>query len=1518
MKKRGRVLALLLAAALTFGSVPGTAMAQDGIRPADGTTKEQPFWSGTGGSDQFRIPCLVSLDDGTLVAGCDARWTTYADGGGLDTIVSHSKDKGENWNYTFANYLGDNGNVWNGASTAFIDPAMATDGKNVYMIADLLPAGCALNGANHAPVVGKSHDDKGNILLADAREWGNAWAAGRTQASNYTYYLEKNTKKDAESAYVIKDQSGKIVEDYTVDAFFNVKGDGVDTNLFEADSPFQVWPTDYLYLTSSADGGKTWSEPSIIDAKKDTEQTLLVGPGRGIVTSTGRIVFTAYEFTSGDKNSAVIYSDDKGKTWKRGESVSGWSSEAVATEADGKLYMFTRHGGYYVSDDFGETWSPKKEMGISYNLNCQLTAVTYPQKIDGKTAILFAAPSNTGSRAAGKIFVGLVQEDGTLDWEYEYSINGSAYYAYSCLTVLPDGTVGLLYEHAGSALTYKNLDINDIAKGAAIGNIWCTDEKGDTVADVTMKSGESKEFTVNGVKEGAEVTVSSDAKDVVDASYTDGKLKVTSKKVDGLERAVVTLKSSDASTKVRVTVTDSENYEIVDLRIGDTKTYVDKTGNYAGSNLDGLDKTIAEVELKGEDPQTVETQVKAQLATAQANFNGEKKSLDSCLFTFDKVENKDNTYKISAQAGDAKVYVNHKTAPSKCVCTTTETEVLLEQKADGTVALKDTTNGANGSYLYFWKADNSKLHFDRNSSADTNCQLELWKKAAKGNEESELPGYEKVAEAAQITNGGQYLIAAKASDGSYYVVNPASSSKNFEHVAKVIKEQVEAKPEAAVQLGNDAQFNGEKKKISECLFTFDKQDDGKFIISSTTAEGQTVYLTPKMATSATTPLTTTRAAIDVAKGSQGFTFTQTEGGTKGGILFFWKDDTAKLHFDRSSTVDAKGRCDFDIYKQSEAASESEIAGYEKVTELTEITDNGQYLIVAKANNGSNYLLNPAQGTEKYSYAAKVTGEMYEGETTTAKTEIAITGKAEGQTAVTIGEVTYYIFVENDVKEVTLKIGDKYNVPGKIVKESGDTSSIKKEERNDMPPYKAITKVEEGTYLFGSSTHIMLNSASTVAGEPKGLGMSSANFNTGEYKEYMWTLKKSGNGYTMQDVNGKYVNISGQNVELTDTPQVLTVGDSKHGGFSVSNGSAYLNNWAGTNNKIAAWSADDNAWYFYKASEGNVITAAAAGEVTLVTEGTTYKITIEKDTQECEHSYTWKETTAPTCTEKGVETGTCSKCNSITTREIPALGHDFGEWQVTKEPTCTEKGQESRSCTRCDETETREIAATGKHDVELKNAKEATCTEAGYTGDKVCKVCGTVVEEGKEIAALGHDFTEWTVEKEATETETGLEVRTCKREGCGVKETREIPKLPVAPEDVDKSALEEYYNECLEYYKEADYTADSWKVYQEAMDNAKAVLEDEEATEQDVKEAIVEIKDAVDGLKRIPDVTKPNDDNTKPSDENKKPNNDKNDSDNNDSNKPAKTGDTASAVPFVLGMAGCLGVFIESIRRRFGK
>lgn len=1368
MKKRGRALALLLAAVLTVSSVPGTVMAADGVKPQDGTTKEQPFWSGTGGSTRFRIPCLVSLDDGTLVAGCDARWNTSLDGGGLDTIVSRSTDKGKTWHYTFANYLGDNGNTHNNNSTAFIDPAMATDGEKVYMIADLYPAGYALNGASHAPVAGKSHDENGNILLADARKWQNCWVNDRQNEANYTYHLEKNDKKESDSAYVIKDANGAIVEGYTVDAYFNIKGKDVDANLFEADSPFQVWPTDYLYLTTSEDAGATWSVPTIVNMRKDHEQSLLVGPGRGMVTSKGRILFTAYEFTGSDKNSVAIYSDDGGKTWERGKSVSGWSSEAVVTEADGKLYMFTRHGGYYTSDDFGETWSTQKNMGISYWLNCQLTAITYPKKIDGKTAILFATPSSSSGRAAGKIFVGLVQDDGTLDWKYNYSINGSAYYAYSCLTILPDGTIGLLYESDGTVITYEDFDIEDVAKGAAIGNIWCTDENG-TVADVTMTSDMSKKLTVNGLKDGAQVKVSSDNENAVTAAYAGGKVTLTSKAVTGMEKATVTVESEGEKTTVSVIVTDEKDYEIVDLRVGDTKTYTDKTGNYSGSALEGLNKDIADVTLTGEDAQAVEKQVKAQLATSEAHFDGAEKSLDECLFTFASVEGQDNTYTMSAKDGDKTVYVNYRSAASAgTVCAEASANIKLEERSDDqTFELLDQTAGANGNRLYFHKDNESKLCFDRNTGDHANCRMELYKKAANSSAESAIPGYEKVTGLSQITSGEKYLIAAKAATGTYYVVNPSAAGEKYKHVAKVVEETIPVKQEAAVALGSNAQFNDRgEKKISKCLFTFDKQaEEGKYKISATTEDGQKVYLGPKSAASAQTPLTTTEAVITVAKTDKGFTLNQMENSANGGYLYFWKDNEGKFHFDRNSSVDPNGKCEFELYKKADNAEAAEIPGYEKLNDMSEIEANGQYLIAMKAKDNKYYLLNPATGNDKYSYVAKVTGEMYKDETIGAKTDIAITGKSEGKTSVKIGNKTYFIFVKNDVEEVTIKIGETYNVPGKILNESEVTKDgiVSLEKRENMPPYKAISEITEGTYLFGNNSHIMLNTVSTAAGTEKGLGMKAVNFNNDETaKDFMWTLTKSGDGYTMKDAaSGKYINISGSNVELKETEQVLTIRARANGGFSVSTNNYYLNNWAGNNNKVAAYPSDDNGWSFYKASAGNVVTGVKEGTVTVkASEGTNYKITVEKDVPEVKE-YTVTATVNDDAMGTAELSPSASKYKEGT--EVTATAkvkdeskYEFVNWTVNDEEVSKKA----------------EYKFTVDKDMELKaNFKAKDPVEETFTvkvkandanmGEAKLDPAKAEYAKGEKVKAMaaakeGYEFVNWTVDGKAVSAEATYE------------------------------------------------------------------------------------------------------------------------------------------------------------------
>lgn len=80
----------------------------------------------------------------------------------------------------------------------------------------------------------------------------------------------------------------------------------------------------------------------------------------------------------------------------------------------------------------------------------------------------------------------------------------------------------------------------------------------------------------------------------------------------------------------------------------------------------------------------------------------------------------------------------------------------------------------------------------------------------------------------------------------------------------------------------------------------------------------------------------------------------------------------------------------------------------------------------------------------------------------------------------------------------------------------------------------------------------------------------------------------------------------------------------------------------------------------------------------------------------------------------------------------------------------------------------------------------------------------------------------------------------------------VEEKPDPQPETDKSRLEALYKECLETYKEADYTKDSWSVFANAMKDADVVLENEEATQEEVDKAEDALKDAVDNLKKVPE------------------------------------------------------------------
>ena len=73
----------------------------------------------------------------------------------------------------------------------------------------------------------------------------------------------------------------------------------------------------------------------------------------------------------------------------------------------------------------------------------------------------------------------------------------------------------------------------------------------------------------------------------------------------------------------------------------------------------------------------------------------------------------------------------------------------------------------------------------------------------------------------------------------------------------------------------------------------------------------------------------------------------------------------------------------------------------------------------------------------------------------------------------------------------------------------------------------------------------------------------------------------------------------------------------------------------------------------------------------------------------EHSYTTS-VTAPTCTEQGCTTYTCSCGDSYVDDYVDALDHDFKDYTYNNDAKCEQDGTETATCDRdnCDETDTR--------------------------------------------------------------------------------------------------------------------------------------------------------------------------------------------------------------------------------------
>ena len=203
--------------------------------------------------------------------------------------------------------------------------------------------------------------------------------------------------------------------------------------------------------------------------------------------------------------------------------------------------------------------------------------------------------------------------------------------------------------------------------------------------------------------------------------------------------------------------------------------------------------------------------------------------------------------------------------------------------------------------------------------------------------------------------------------------------------------------------------------------------------------------------------------------------------------------------------------------------------------------------------------------------------------------------------------------------------------------------------------------------------------------------------------------------------------------------------------------------------IGAWAFRDctsltDVYYAGSEAQWKAISISSNGNDDLLTANIHYNYV--------SHTHSYKDVvTAPTCTEKGYTTHTCSCGDSYVDTYTNALGHAWDEGKVTKEPTETETGVKTFTCTRCGETKTETIPKlTHEHSYDAV-VTAPTCTAKGYT-THTCACGDSYVDT--YVDALGHAWDNGKVTKEPTETETGVKTFTCTR--CGETKTETIPKL----------------------------------------------------------------------------------------------------------------------------------------------
>ena len=419
------------------------------------------FDTGMEGSRSYRIPALLTLASGVVIAGADQRVSIANDSpNDINFVVRRSLDGGRSWEpvRTVLRYPG-SGRL--GASV--IDSVIVQDrgSGRVTVLIDQFPGGYGQPNAQ----AGTGYDDEGRMILT-----------GR----DGTVHL-----READGTVVTADGGPtpyRVAEDGAVARDGRPAGNIHLAAGTDPDESLLSVRTAYFQMLWSDDDGETWHGPEDItpQVKEDWMRFFGTSPGNGIQLAhgahRGRLLMPVYYNHEEGRtfSCAAVLSDDGGHTWRRGASPNdgrtlggvtlssreltddrGSLHESVLVEgADGTVHAYMRNQhpegrvAHAASKDGGETWGEVDFVSQIPEIFSQPNAVRVTLD-DGREATVFANASQL-LPFRGRGVLRMSFDDGRT-WPHNRVLN-PRHHVYQSMAQLPDGRLAVLWEREWQGL----------------------------------------------------------------------------------------------------------------------------------------------------------------------------------------------------------------------------------------------------------------------------------------------------------------------------------------------------------------------------------------------------------------------------------------------------------------------------------------------------------------------------------------------------------------------------------------------------------------------------------------------------------------------------------------------------------------------------------------------------------------------------------------------------------------------------------------------------------------------------------------------------------------------------------------------------------------------------------------------------------------------------------------------------------------------------------------------------------